>query len=601
VGEPEHKGDFSFTVASVDGSIVGIISKDATLTTEINGVSVKLADTKAGRFDVEVPHPGTGEFEITVTADNNGNTLSDTVIIPALDEDAPAQPEIGMDEDDSLYVNTVPDKNDLVDVTVNVSEYIPLSSANAAVAVGSTEANTPMGIDPTLLGYGEFTDSLTTIVEDGTNPYQVFKVELDTAEASWRFSWQGTSDRQLHAYAYNASLGEWTKITSSVGTGDITMNIEIEGTEYLSGNTLYLMIFRGLGQELAEMTSFIPEENQYDFTMFWNSDTQYLGQFAENMLYHQHEWIADNFEDKKGVITFNTGDVSNRTNLNYEYNWEVVDNSYNIFEEAGIPYTFNWGNHDLNYDSQPNETRYNRLYFPTSRLDENKGGWEVSYAPDAKDGTTTRAMAYKQTIDGAKIMILSLAYNSYLTESDLTWAEQTLAANPDYTVIIITHNYASNSAIKDTNIRTRLADVYPNVKLVLCGHLDGTAVHKDTNGSFVVLQDYQGESGKVKHGGNEFLKLIQFDVENDLIYFNTYSPLTGETLSPIGEKPDAEAEGLYQKNGDEFALNIELNGDKTRSFTTTALTLSSGKVEFTHTVRITEGDSVKIAPKGLTA
>ncbi|MBR6514434.1 MAG: DUF2341 domain-containing protein [Clostridia bacterium] len=604
VGEPEHKDDFSFTVASVDGSIVGIVSKDATLKTEINGVDVKLADTKAGRFEVEVPHPGTGEFEITVTATNDTNTLSDKVIIPALDEDAPAQPEIGMDEDDSLYVNTVPDKNDLVDVTVNVSEYIPLSSANAAVAVGSTEANTPVGVDPTLLGYGEFTDSLTTTVEDGTNPYQVFKVALTEEEVSygaWRFAWQGTSDRQLHAYAYNASLGEWTKITSSVGTGDITMNIEIEGTEYLYGNSLYLMIFRGLGQELAEMTSFIPEENQYDFTMFWNSDTQYLGQFAENMLYHQHEWIADNFDDKKGVITFNTGDVSNRTNLNYEYNWEVVDNSYNIFEEAGIPYTFNWGNHDLNYDSQPNETRYNRLYFPTSRLDENKGGWEVSYAPDAADGTTTRAMAYKQTIDGAKIMILSLAYNSYLTESDLTWAEQTLAANPDYTVIIITHNYASNSAIKDTNIRTRLADVYPNVKLVLCGHLDGTAVHKDANGSFVVLQDYQGESGKVKHGGNEFLKLIQFDVENDLIYFNTYSPLTGETLSPIGEKPDAEAEGLYQKNGDEFALNIELNGDKTRSFTTAALTLSSGKVEFTHTVRITEGDSVKIAPKGLTA
>ena len=601
VGEPESKDDLSFTVASVDGNIIGIVTKDATLSTEINGAYVKLADVKAGRFDVEVPHPGTGEFEITVKADSNGNVLSGTAVIPALDEEAPAQPETGMDGEGNLYVNSVADKGDHIDVTLNVNEYIPLTTENASVAVGSTEGNTPDGIDPTAASYGTFTDSLTTTVEDGTNPYQIFRIDTDNAEASWRFSWQGTSDRQLHAYAYNASLGTWTKITSSEGSGDISMNIEITGEEYLSGNTLYLMIFRGLGQELDDMTDFIPEENQYDFTMFWNSDTQYLSQFSPDMLYHQYQWIIDSYDEKKGVITFNTGDLSNRTNLNYEYNWKVVDQSYKMFEEAGIPYTFNWGNHDLNYDSQPNETRYNRIYFPTSRLDENKGGWEVSYAPDTLDGTTTRAMSYKQTLDGAKIMILSLAYNSYLTESDLTWAEEQVKNNPDYTVIIITHNYASNSVIKDTAIKTRLADVYSNIKLVLCGHLDGTAVHKDTNGSFVVLQDYQGESGKVKHGGNEFLKMIQFDVENDLIYFNTYSPLTGETLSPIGEALDTETEGLYQKNGDEFALNIELNGDKTRSFTTSALTLSGADAEFTHTVRITEGESVKTAPKGLEA
>ncbi len=604
VGAPEHKDDFSFTVASVDGNIIGIVSKDATLTTEINGVHVKLADTKAGRFDVTVPHPGTGEFEITVTADNNGNTLSNKVVIPAVDTEAPAHPEIGMDSEDKLYVNTVPDKNDLIDVTVSIGEYIPLSAENTRVATGATEGKTPEGVDPTAAGYGEFTDSLTTTVEDGTNPYQIFKVTLTDEEAgygAWRFAWQGNSDRELHAYAYDATLGEWTKITSSDGTGDIAMNIEISGAQYVADNTLYLMIFRGLGQELADMTSFTPTEDQYDFTMFWNSDTQYLSQFASNMVLHQHEWIVDNFDDKKGVITFNTGDVSNRTNLNYEYNWEVVDQSYNIFEEAGIPYTFCWGNHDITYDGQPNETRYNRTYFPTSRMDENKGSWEVSFAPDPADGTTTRAMAYKQTIDGAKIMILSLAYNPRLTESDLVWAEELLASHPDYTVMIITHNYASNTKILDTNIRTRLADVYPNVKMVLCGHLDGTAVHKDTNGSFVLLQDYQGESGKVKHGGNEFLKMIQFDVENDLIYFNTYSPLTGETMSPIGEALDAPAEGLYQISGDEYALNIPLNGDKTRSFTTSALALSGGNAAFTQNVRIIEGESVKFAPKGLCA
>lgn len=604
VGEPEHKDDLSFRVASVDGNIIGIVSKDATLSTEINGAYVKLADVKAGRFDVEVPHPGTGEFEITVKADCGGNVLSDTVVIPALDEDAPAQPEIGIDDEDNLYLNSVSDKLDSIDVELNVNKYIPLSAQNAQIAVGSTENKTPIGVDPTAQSYAEFTDSLTTEVTDGTNPYQIFKVTLSEEEASfgsWRFTWQGTSERQLHAYAYDTASGEWTKIVSSSGTGELTMNIEINGAQFVADNTLYLMIFRGLGQEFADMTDFIPEDGQYDFTMFWNSDTQYLSQFSPDMLYHQYQWIIDSFAEKKGVITFNTGDISNRTNLNYEYNWKVVDQSYKMFEEAGIPYTFNWGNHDLNYDSQPNETRYNRIYFPTSRLDENKGDWEVSYAPDTLDGTTTRAMSYKNTLEGAKIMILSLAHDGHLKESDLLWAEEQVKNNPDYTVIIITHNYASNAAIKDTTIKNRLTDVYSNIKLVLCGHLDGTAAHKNLNGGFTVLQDYQGESGKVKHGGEEFLKMIQFDVENDLIYFNTYSPKTGATLSPIGEKPDTPAEGLYQKNGDEFALNIELNGDKTRAFTTSALTLSDGNKSFTYPVTITEGESVKVAPVDLEA
>ena len=90
-----------------------------------------------------------------------------------------------MDDEDDLYVETVPDKNDLIDVTVNVNEYIPLTSDNASIAVGSTEGKTPAGVDPAAASYSEFTDNLTTTVEDGTNPYQIFKVTLSDEEAGY--------------------------------------------------------------------------------------------------------------------------------------------------------------------------------------------------------------------------------------------------------------------------------------------------------------------------------------------------------------------------------------------------------------------------------
>lgn len=210
-------------------------------------------------------------------------------------------------------------------------------------------------------------------------------------------------------------------------------------------------------------------------------------------------------------------------------------------------------------------------------------------------------MCMTQTIQGAKLMVLSLAFDGYLTQEELTWAANTVKGKPDYTVILLTHNFASDGGVLNTKIQKQVVDPNSNVKMVLCGHLDGAAVHKLSNGGFAVLQDYQGESGGIKYGGSEFMRLIQFDVENDLVYFNTYSPMTGETLSPYGSAKDKAAQGLYQKNGDEFALSVALNGDKTRSFTTGSLTLSAGQAERTNTASIPEGQAASFSAADLKA
>lgn len=613
VGQTEAKGALALTIDAATRrmqaeagkqSLTGILSAEASLIAQVNGRTVDLGTVKAGQFTVEIPVVGTGLQTILLTAKAGEQTATAQLALILTDTTAPDEPELSVSKDGTtLVAQTKEAEGDAVEVEFSIYPAIPLITDNTKVAQGSTSDKTPNGVDPVTESYEELSAAMTTAVTDGTNPYQIYRVTLTEEQLSygaWRFYWEGESNRQIHGYAYDFLQKQWVKLASTEGSGALSMNILAEGAQYTENGVLYLMIFRGLGQELSEMTSFIPEDGQYDFTMFWNSDTQYMTQFAEELSHHQYQWIADTYAEKKGVITFNTGDLANRSNLQYEYNWKAVDRDYEIFEKAGIPYTFSWGNHDIDFDKQPNEKRYYQTYFPTSRLAANAGNWEVSFAPDATTGTTTRAMALKQTLNGAKIMLLSLAYASRLETSDLDWAEEMVKNHPDYTVILLTHTYSSDVQILTTNIRSRIVDVYENVRLVLNGHLDGASTFKMSNGGFAILQDYQGEGGGIKHGGNEFLKLIQFDVENDLVYFNTYSPLTGETLSPYGAALDPAAEGLYQKNGDEFAVSVELNGDQTRSFTTKTLAMSAAEPALCEGVTVTEGETATIKPEGLT-
>ena len=611
VGQAESRGSLALTADAATRSmeteagmqsISVILSAEAALTAQVNGQSIELGTVEAGQSEIAVPVIGSGTQTIVLTAKSGAQTATAQLSLTVADTAAPQVTDLTAEDDNTLTVQTEQGNGDSLQAEFHISHSIPLTADNAMVAQGSTADKTPAKVDPALASYGELS-AMTTTVTDGTNPYQIYRVALTEEQVSygaWRFFWQGESDRQIHAYGYDFLQKQWVKLASTKGTGELSLNILAEGARYTENGVLYLMLFRGMGQELSELTSFIPDEGQYDFTMFWNSDTQYTTQFTEELAYHQHRWIVDAFAEKKGVITFNTGDIANRSNLRYEYNWKVVEQAYDIFEEAKIPYTFSWGNHDIDYDKHANETRYYRTYFPASRLAENAGQWEVSFAPDSIDGETTRAMALKQTLHGAKIMLLSLAYEHRLTNSDLAWAEEMVKTHPDYTVILLTHTYSSDTGIIPGVISSRIVDVYDNVKLVLNGHFDGASVFKMVNGGFVVLQDYQGEGGGIQYGGNEFMRLVQFDVENDLVYFNTYSPLTGETISPYGAGLDPAAEGLYQKHGDEFAVSVELNGDLTRSFTTKTLLLTEAEPVVTQGVTVTEGEPASIRPEGLT-
>ena len=116
---------------------------------------------------------------------------------------------------------------------------------------------------------------------------------------------------------------------------------------------------------------------------------------------------------------------------------------------------------------------------------------------------------------------------------------------------------------------------------------------------YSILQDYQDENGTMIYGGNGFLRMINFDVENNLVYFNTYSPLTGETETPWAAGTYSQIDGLYQKNRDEFAVEVDLGGNQERTFTTSALSISTDTAEKIGTVTTAGNETVKYHVSGL--
>ena len=621
VGKIENKGDLSVNADVVGRSetleagnhlVQGIISKDADLTIQVGDKTYRIGKKEAGMFTETVAMTGTGTQKVIVSATADGKTETCKVTVNLADTVKPTVNETDTEVEgkkQTLVVNPGESKDETLTTDFYLSEGIELSKENLEVASGSVSENTPDTVDPMNSEYtAQDLANLTTRTEDGTNPYQIYKISLTEEQieaGSYHIGWHGTSSRQIHAYAYDQEQEKWIKIASTTGSGDVSMDIQVNGNQYTKDGKLYLLFFRGLGTNPQDMDGYTPEDGQYDFSMSWTSDVQYTSEFYEDILLQQKKWIADTQDDYKSVLNVDTGDVANAAYLSWEYNWKTIDKAYQVMEEGNVPYTIAWGNHDYKYVDKynliPNSDRLYRQYFPLSRFQENLGGWEM-----VANNKVTDDMCLTQTIHGTKLMILTLSF--WMDNSDITWAKN-IVEDPqyaDYNIIILTHHFNSSGKITSTtwgkSLLNNVIQGNENVKLLLCGHVDGVDIINPTTGGqqfYSILQDYQDETGTMIYGGNGFLRMINFDVENNLVYFNTYSPLTGETASSWASGTYKQIDGLYQKNRDEFAVAVDFGGNQERTFTSSALSISTSEATKVGTVTSAGNETVKYQIEGL--
>ncbi len=565
--------------------VTGVVSKASDLTAAVDGKTFDLGTSEAGEFSVLVPVDALNEQTITLTAaaqDESGEA-EDSVTLMLSDSTAPNMPVLSDSSKDgvvtgdsaTLKADITSDYNEEVSVQFYQNQAIALSDQNTVVRYGTTDERLPDSIAPT---DGEQSDSLFgTATGEGENPYQIYEITLTEAQKqakNFHLVWNGSAEREVTAYVYNTSVNGWQEVGSAYDQDapSVSIDMNIPNENVVKDGKLTLLLWRGMTEAIENRETYKPEEGQFDFGMVVVPDTQLYTQSYPEKISEQFQWIVDTAKENKTEMVLHVGDVVNRPYLNQEFQWQAASAAFSLLEQAGIPYGIAWGNHD--YDNGTNSRiRYNQ-YFPVTRLQESAGDlWGGSFGIDADKPIDDAYYLLEE--HGTKLLVMSISY--WQTNEDLDWAAKVIEEHPDYSVIIFTHNYTNLNDISNTDMLNKVVKNHSNVKLVLSGHVAGTNVVYSNFGdheTYNVLADYQGLS----YGGQEFIRSVQFDLENDLIYFNTYSPMTGETTSPYGNGTYSGNRGnLYQVNKDEFAIRLDLGGTSTRTLTTNSLTLAAGE------------------------
>jgi predicted phosphodiesterase len=594
VGTPHAGSTLEAGLVEVTGSV----TRSAVLTAQVAGKKVHTQRVDAGPFSVRVPVNEPGEQTLTVTAAAVGGPrdTAEPVEVPVVVEDtvAPAAPEVSDDaesaSDAGVTLSATPRTKDRerVEATFYAGPTIPLDDSNVVVRSGSTPDRVPDALTP---ASGKAGDELvpTTVGED-ENPFQVYEISLtgeQAAQDEFHLTWSGAGDaRTVSAHVYDHAAGRWLLKGSGSDPDGAAVALDVTARadeNVVADGKLHLLVWRGLTAlpdgEDRDIEA-LPTADRYDWAFDHVPDSQLYAQATPDLMTHQFEYVAEVAEERKTELVVQAGDWVNREYLSQEYQWVNAEPSALAMEEAGLPYLISWGNHD--YQNNRNGRVMLPKYFPMERFEKSLEGspWRFGGSDNIDN------YYYTAEIDGAQLLLLTVGFFSADNADDpgLAWARDVIEAHPDHSVILANHNSVNQgvNGWSNAHVTRELVDPHPNVKLVLGGHIAGTGVaSRETAGgnrAYGVLTDYQSRV----YGGQEYLKHISVDAENDLLYFNTWSPLLEKATSDGNwhhEVPEGAIPGFHGDDTENFALEIDLGGSTTRTLAAESLTVAAGPRE----------------------
>ena len=274
------------------------------------------------------------------------------------------------------------------------------------------------------------------------------------------------------------------------------------------------------------------------FTIVALPDTQHYVQkdkYSENLecFESQIQWIIENKEKLNIVFVSHVGDIVE----SYGTEESEFIRASNVMRKLDkvVPYGFCIGNHDMKSDGTADI--FNE-YFPASRYAK-YDWWAGSFS-----GNRNNCQIF--SAGGDDYLALHLEFCP--TDEALQWANEMLARYPGRRAFITTHSYVT--PVKDgiDGIATRdsrlsgnqpgmhhMGDnagidimekvIIPNEKvfMVLCGHYHGERLivsELDGRKVYGMLSDY----GFEPHGGDGWLRVLQFVPSENRIYVRIYSP-----------------------------------------------------------------------------
>ena len=234
------------------------------------------------------------------------------------------------------------------------------------------------------------------------------------------------------------------------------------------------------------------------FSLYWVSDTQVYAYRNPRVFNKIFAYMANSCQEQNALGVVMTGDLVD--NRNERRHWDNAKAAISLIE-GKLPLWSVAGNHDVGADSADYKTY-------------------LSYgfcAAEEGDQLYRDGICWYDTLTagGQDFLLLGIGWQ---TDSHyLPWVKAVLETYPDHPAILLVHSF-----LTDKGGLTGTGN--PNIRLVLCGHNDGSArwqkTYEDGHTVNALLYNFQDD----KKWGLGYLRILTFDPLDRSLHVTTYSP-----------------------------------------------------------------------------
>lgn len=355
-------------------------------------------------------------------------------------------------------------------------------------------------------------------------PSQRFELAVPEAQSHIGLGWQGRSARGASLYVWDHDLGRWREVAASAApAAEQRVHAIVDAASSVRDGVMHVLV-----QERAFDAAL-----DQSFSLAWITDTQYYLRTLPELYDDMTRWIVRNQDVEDIRYAIHTGDIVE--GFNAEEEWIRADAAHRIMDDVGFPNGVLPGNHDNGSGSREDHALY-RKYFGAFRYENQP--W---YGGSQYDNENHYDILRECGSDGSGredecIDLLVLYLGWVIGDEEYDWAREVIEAHPQHRVILAVHEYLNfDGSYNSTNNRPAqkiwdtLIAPYPNIFMVLCGHVPGVAYNVKRVGDdpaqaqrvvLEVLSDYQFQ----RLGGLAYMRLIRFDLRGAQVDFDTFSP-----------------------------------------------------------------------------
>jgi hypothetical protein len=242
------------------------------------------------------------------------------------------------------------------------------------------------------------------------------------------------------------------------------------------------------------------------FSLIWFSDTQYYAYKRPDIFLSMAEWATSIRAEYNAAAVVCTGDIVD--NRNYTRHWTNAEAAIEKITES-MPFYCIAGNHDVGADKVEYETYLS---------------YDFCMAPESMEFSGDRH-CWVLPLYEQGILLCGIGWQNDDAYAD--WLNECIQAYADLPAVLLVHSFLNDDGSLSTNgrrVEKAILRKSPTVRLVLCGHNDGSARWSRTYGDGHVVNAMMYNFQDDKKYGLGYARILMFNPNTRNIAVTTYSP-----------------------------------------------------------------------------